>query len=62
MEMRGTDSGPWRRLCALPALWTGVSLLPLALLAVAACVKAAQLPFQAWLLGAEGRRGSRALH
>src|SRR5215207_8384101 len=24
MEMRGTDSGPWRRLCALPALWTGV--------------------------------------
>jgi len=35
-----------------PALWTGVSLLPLALLAVAGCVKAAQLPFQAWLLGA----------
>jgi glutamate--cysteine ligase len=24
MEMRGADSGPWRRLCALPALWTGV--------------------------------------
>jgi glutamate--cysteine ligase len=24
MEMRGSDSGPWRRLCALPALWTGV--------------------------------------
>jgi glutamate--cysteine ligase len=24
LEMRGTDSGPWRRLCALPALWTGV--------------------------------------
>ncbi|MDO9632691.1 MAG: proton-conducting transporter membrane subunit [Humidesulfovibrio sp.] len=35
-----------------PALWTGLSLLPIALLAVAACVKAAQLPFQAWLLGA----------
>ncbi|MBA4356133.1 MAG: oxidoreductase [Desulfovibrio sp.] len=40
-----------------PALWTGISqhplgLLPLALLAVAACVKAAQLPFQGWLLGA----------
>jgi ech hydrogenase subunit A len=35
-----------------PALWTGVSLLPLALIAVAGCVKAAQLPFQAWLLGA----------
>ena len=24
LEMRGADSGPWRRLCALPALWTGV--------------------------------------
>jgi len=24
MEMRGADSGPWRRLCALPALWTGL--------------------------------------
>ncbi|MDQ7834674.1 MAG: proton-conducting transporter membrane subunit [Humidesulfovibrio sp.] len=35
-----------------PALWTGTTLLPLALIAMAACVKAAQLPFQAWLLGA----------
>jgi glutamate--cysteine ligase len=24
LEMRGTDSGPWRRLCALPAFWTGL--------------------------------------
>jgi glutamate--cysteine ligase len=24
LEMRGADGGPWRRLCALPALWTGV--------------------------------------
>ena len=24
LEMRGTDGGPWRRLCALPALWVGV--------------------------------------
>lgn len=24
LEMRGTDSGPTRRLCALPAIWTGV--------------------------------------
>ena len=24
LEMRGTDSGPWRKLCALPALWVGV--------------------------------------
>jgi glutamate--cysteine ligase len=24
LEMRGADSGPWRRLCALPAIWTGL--------------------------------------
>ncbi len=24
MEMRGADGGPWRRICALPALWTGL--------------------------------------
>ena len=24
LEMRGADSGPWRMLCALPALWTGL--------------------------------------
>ncbi|MCA0433354.1 MAG: glutamate--cysteine ligase [Proteobacteria bacterium] len=24
MEMRGADSGPWRRLCALPAFWAGL--------------------------------------
>jgi glutamate--cysteine ligase len=24
LEMRGADAGPWGRLCALPALWTGV--------------------------------------
>ncbi|MDX2266410.1 MAG: glutamate--cysteine ligase [Hyphomicrobiales bacterium] len=24
LEMRGADGGPWRRLCALPAFWTGV--------------------------------------
>ncbi|HEX5262288.1 MAG TPA: glutamate-cysteine ligase family protein, partial [Phenylobacterium sp.] len=24
LEMRGADSGPWGRLCALPALWIGV--------------------------------------
>lgn len=37
---------------ASPALWTGASLLPLAFLAAAGCVKAAQMPFQPWLLGA----------
>jgi glutamate--cysteine ligase len=24
IEMRGTDGGPWRSLCALPALWVGL--------------------------------------
>ena len=24
LEMRGADGGPWDRLCALPALWTGL--------------------------------------
>ena len=24
LEMRGADGGPWSRICALPALWTGV--------------------------------------
>ena len=24
IEMRGTDGGPWGRLCALPALWVGL--------------------------------------
>jgi glutamate--cysteine ligase len=24
LEMRGADTGPWRSLCALPALWTGI--------------------------------------
>jgi glutamate--cysteine ligase len=24
IEMRGADGGPWRRLCALPALWIGL--------------------------------------
>lgn len=25
MEMRGADGGPWRRLCALPAFWVGLT-------------------------------------
>jgi glutamate--cysteine ligase len=24
LEMRGADAGPWRRICALPALWVGL--------------------------------------
>ncbi|WP_425419526.1 glutamate--cysteine ligase [Oricola indica] len=25
MEMRGADGGPWRKICALPALWVGLT-------------------------------------
>jgi glutamate--cysteine ligase len=28
LEMRGADGGPWRRLCALPALWAGLLYHP----------------------------------
>jgi len=35
-----------------PAVWASASLLPIACLAVAGCIKAAQMPFQGWLLGA----------
>jgi glutamate--cysteine ligase len=31
LEMRGADGGPWRRLCALPALWVGLLYDELAL-------------------------------
>jgi glutamate--cysteine ligase len=31
LEMRGADGGPWRRLCALPALWVGLLYDPTAL-------------------------------
>ena len=28
LEMRGADGGPWRRICALPALWVGLMYDP----------------------------------
>jgi len=31
LEMRGADGGRWRRICALPALWTGLLYDPTAL-------------------------------
>lgn len=31
IEMRGADGGPWRNLCALPALWVGLLYDPAAL-------------------------------
>ena len=31
LEMRGADGGRWRRICALPALWTGLLYDPTSL-------------------------------
>jgi glutamate--cysteine ligase len=28
LEMRGADGGPWRMICALPALWVGLIYEP----------------------------------
>jgi glutamate--cysteine ligase len=39
LEMRGADGGPWRRLCALPALWVGLLYDAAALDAAAELVK-----------------------
>ena len=39
LEMRGADGGPWRRLCALPALWVGLLYDSAALDAAADLVK-----------------------
>ena len=38
LEMRGADGGPWRRICALPALWVGLVYDPRALDAASALV------------------------
>jgi glutamate--cysteine ligase len=39
LEMRGADGGPWRRLCALPALWVGLLYDETALEAAAALTR-----------------------
>jgi glutamate--cysteine ligase len=39
IEMRGADGGPWARLCALPALWTGLLYDSVALDACCALIK-----------------------
>ena len=39
LEMRGADGGPWRGLCALPALWTGLLYDDAALSAAEALVR-----------------------
>ncbi|MEC9367158.1 MAG: glutamate--cysteine ligase [Pseudomonadota bacterium] len=50
LEMRGADGGPWRRICALPALWAG-------LLYDAASLEAAWRLVKDWT--AEERQGLR---
>ena len=40
LEMRGADSGPWSRLCALPAFWAGILYCDSALEAAWSLVKA----------------------
>ena len=40
LEMRGADSGPWSRLCALPAFWAGIFYCDAALEAAWSLVKA----------------------
>jgi glutamate--cysteine ligase len=39
LEMRGADSGPWSRLCALPAFWAGIYYCDAALEAAWSLVK-----------------------
>ncbi|GAN00159.1 glutamate--cysteine ligase [alpha proteobacterium U9-1i] len=39
LEMRGADSGPWSRLCALPAFWAGIMYCDAALEAAWSLVK-----------------------
>ncbi|MBI1187158.1 MAG: glutamate--cysteine ligase [Alphaproteobacteria bacterium] len=39
LEMRGADSGPWSRLCALPAFWAGILYCDAALEAAWSLVK-----------------------
>lgn len=40
LEMRGADGGPWRMICALPALWVGLIYDDQAQAEVRACVRA----------------------
>ena len=37
IEMRGADGGPWKKLCALPALWVGLPTAGTALAALSCC-------------------------
>ena len=68
LEMRGADSGPQSRICALPALWTGLLYDGAALSAAWDVCKAwtaeerTQLRVDAARLGLKARVGGRSLH
>jgi glutamate--cysteine ligase len=60
LEMRGADSGPWSRLCALPALWMGVLYDAAALEAAWDLCKAWKIEDHERLRADVARRGLKA--
>ncbi len=68
IEMRGADGGPWRRLCALPALWVGLTYDQSALDAAWDLAKALDtetregLRVAASVAGLQGEAGGVKLH
>ncbi|HEY3948438.1 glutamate--cysteine ligase [Phenylobacterium sp.] len=60
LEMRGADSGPWGRLCALPALWIGVLYDSAALAAAWDLCKDWRIEDHERLRGDVARRGLKA--
>ena len=68
IEMRGADGGPWRRICALPALWVGLVYEQSSLDAAWDIAKGwtaeqrEQLRIDASVKGLKAEIGGRALH
>jgi glutamate--cysteine ligase len=60
IEMRGADGGPWRRLCALPALWVGLLYDSVALDAASELIKDWSFEEMAALRGVVPRLGLKA--
>ena len=61
LEMRGADGGPWRRICALPALWVGLLYDEGALGEAGAMVRAWSEPMVAAMRDAVPREGLAAM-
>ena len=57
IKMRGADGGPWRRLCALPALWVGLTYDQQALDAASDLIKGWDAETREGLRVAAGRDG-----